>query len=72
MAERRSNAPSDGGKEGVSSRSLLGEPAGGAHEIRPLSEQDWAAQNLEYRVMPDEFKPDPSTVAEVQILPEDK
>lgn len=73
MAEIKSNAPADkNAGKAVGSDLLSGKPAEGSHPIRPLSEQDWAAENLEYREMPDRLKPDPSTVAEIQILPEDK
>ena len=75
MAEvKKSNAPADvgGGGKAVSTESVWTGAPEGWHEIRPLAEQDWAAVNLEYRDMPDSEKPDPSTVAEIQILPEDK
>jgi hypothetical protein len=73
MADKQSNAPADTAQgKAVSSDSIwTGEPDGW-HPIRPLSEQDWAAENLKYRAMPDSEKPDPSTVAEIQVLPEDK
>jgi hypothetical protein len=44
----------------------------GAHDIRPLEEQTWAAVNLEYRDLPDSEKPHPTTIAQEQILPSDK
>ena len=73
MAEKKSNAPAGNTSgEAVSSDSIWTGASAGTHEIRPLSEQDWAAENLQYRPMPDSEKPDPSTVAEIQILPEDK
>ncbi len=42
----------------------------GSHPIAPLADQDWSAQNKEYRENPD--KPDPTTVAQVEIVPESK
>ena len=43
-------------------------PPEGAHPIRPLDEQTWAASNLDVRDLPDDQKPDPSTVAQEQVL----
>ncbi len=57
--------------EAVSSESVV--PASdGAHDLRPLEEQTWAAVNLEYRTLSDAEKPHSTTVAEVQVLPEDR
>lgn len=44
----------------------------GTHPIRPLAEQDLAAVNKEYRDLPDSEKPDPSTVAQVEVRPDEK
>jgi hypothetical protein len=48
------------------------EPAEGAHELAPLSEQYWSAENKEYRDMPEDMKPDPTTVAQVEVRPDEK
>lgn len=44
----------------------------GTHPLHPLAEQHYAAANKEYRDMPDDEKPDPSSVAQVEVLPDDK
>jgi hypothetical protein len=44
----------------------------GTHPIRPLKEQTYAAVNKEYKDMPDEDKPDPSTVAQYEVPLEDR
>lgn len=44
----------------------------GSHPLHPLSEQTHAAVNLEYRDMPDDRKPDPSSIVEEQILSGDE
>ncbi len=41
------------------------EPSEGSHELRPLEETTDAASNLRYEEAKD--KPDPTTVAQVQI-----
>jgi hypothetical protein len=39
----------------------------GSHPIRPLAEQTYAAENVEYA--DNEDKPDPTTVAQVEVGP---
>lgn len=42
----------------------------GSHPIAPLAEQDYAAVNKTYGEM--QAKPDPSTVANVEVRPDEK
>lgn len=53
-----------------SARSAPSDALDGVHPARPISEADDAAVNKSYKDNPD--KPDPSTVAQVEVLPEDK
>lgn len=72
MAKKKSKVPADRGSEGVSSDSVWTGAPEGSHPIRPLAEQDWAAVNKQYRDMPDDQKPDPSTVAQLEVRSEEK
>ena len=63
MADNKSNAPADKG-EGVKVDASAPE---GWHPIRPLADQDWAAVNKQYRDLSNDEKPDPSTVAQVEV-----
>jgi hypothetical protein len=56
----------------VASDSTAPEFPEGTHPARPASEVTDSATNLAYRDLPDERKPDPSTIAQEQVLPEDK
>lgn len=40
----------------------------GTHPLRQVSEVTHSAANLEYRDMPEDRKPDPTTVAQEQVL----
>jgi hypothetical protein len=44
----------------------------GTHAARQASEVTTSAAKLEYRDLPADRKPDPSTIAQEQVLPEDK
>ena len=70
MAKNNAPAGTSGDKADGSESVWTGAPEGW-HPIRPLAEQDWAAVNKEYRAMPDDQKPDPSTVAEIEIVRDD-
>ena len=44
----------------------------GTHPARPASEVTHSVTNLKYRDLPDDRKPDPTTIAEEQILSGDE
>lgn len=52
--------------------SKSGEPTEGAHEAPPIHEADDYAGDRKYVDMPDADKPAPETVAQYEVLPEDK
>jgi hypothetical protein len=57
----------------VSSDSVVGSDyPEGTHPARPASEVTTSAVNLSYRDLSDEQKPDPSTVAQEQVLEGDE
>ncbi len=73
MADKQSKAPSAQEKADptIRSQGVVAEYPEGTHPIHPLAEQDWAAVNKEYAEMPDDQKPDPSTVAQIEVVRED-
>jgi hypothetical protein len=52
---------------------LQGDPyPEGTHPARPVSEVTHSAENLEYRDMPADRKPDPSSIVQEQVLQGDE
>ena len=49
-----------------------GEVVAGVHPARPIEEASDAASSFEYRDLPNERKPAPSTIAQEQVLSEDQ
>ena len=67
-SKSESKAPSRRQQSDPTIRTLRGaapEYPEGTHEIAPLEEQDFGPHRFEYKDMPDDQKPDPSTVAQV-------
>jgi hypothetical protein len=56
----------------IKSTGVVAEYPEGTHPIRPLKEQTLSAVNKEYKEMPDDEKPDPSTVANLEVRPDEK
>lgn len=52
--------------------SSQGEPAEGAHPARPIDEAADSATDRVYRDLPDDEKPAPSTVAQLEVRPEEQ
>lgn len=48
------------------------ESTGGAHPARPINEADDYAGDRKYVDMPEDMKPAPETVAQLEVLPEDE
>jgi hypothetical protein len=65
MAEKKDKDPT------VTSE-VVAEFPEGTHPARPASEVTHSAENLQYRDMPDDRKPDPSTIAQEQVLTGDE
>ena len=54
----------------VTSATTAPEYPEGTHPAVSISEGADAASSLQYRDMPDDLKPDPTTVAQEQVLPD--
>jgi hypothetical protein len=59
-------------KEDPTVTSMTGAPdyPEGTHPARPVSETTFGADKLSYKDMPADMKPDPSTIAQIQDVPE--
>ncbi len=71
MADEKKGGPNLTGKQDPTIKTSGGETyPEGTHPLHPLAEQDWAAVNVKHEDNPD--KPDPSTVAQIEVVPEFK
>ena len=56
----------------ITSDSVAADYPEGTHPARPASEVTHSAENLKYRDLPDDRKPDPSSIVQEQILTGDE
>lgn len=65
---KRSGRSSQSDDPTIRSGTAVDEYPEGTHPARSVSEVTHSATNLKYEDMPDDQKPDPTTVAQVQVL----